>query len=208
MTVRRRHRSGDPRALCAKHAGIGVAVTVALLAFVLLGETLAPPPIAPARLPGLARVVDAATTNPGNTSNSSGTPADLTYTVSFLASGLPSGAEWTVLLGELSRTSFATTITFLDVPGGSVSFWVSAPAGYSASPASGTITLAQDYRQLVSFAATSAVGYTASWWPLPTVEIALLAGIGGVGGAAVALLEVRERRRRRPGTAARPGPSA
>ena len=169
--------------------------TVALVAITATALLAAEAHSSPGRSAVPAPVSLAATSNPGNNSNSSGS-TNLTYSVSFLASGLPAGTSWTVLLGSRTATSAGSEVTFSGVPGGPVQFWVSAPSGYSASPSSGTVTVQNDYRQLVSFSSTASS--SPSWSEaLFSTEGELVLGILAAGAIAVTLNEWRERRGRR-----------
>ncbi len=71
-------------------------------------------------------------------SKSSG-PAAKTFNVTFTETGLSAGAAWGATIGGSSGTSTGTTLV-LAVPNGTYSYSVSA-AGYSASPASGTVVV-------------------------------------------------------------------
>jgi outer membrane protein assembly factor BamB len=61
------------------------------------------------------------------------------FTVAFTALGLPSGHSWSVSLDSQTQTSTSETIAF-SVPNGVYAFSITPPAGYSASPLSGTVT--------------------------------------------------------------------
>lgn len=65
---------------------------------------------------------------------------EVTYTVTFTESGLPAGTSWTVVLNGISRASTTSTIDFTEM-NGTYSFSVSYLTGYTASPASGSITV-------------------------------------------------------------------
>ncbi len=64
----------------------------------------------------------------------------LSYPVTFSESGLPQGAEWSVTLGNTTKSSFNSSISF-DEPDGSYYFTISIFPGYSASPHSGNVTV-------------------------------------------------------------------
>ena len=64
-----------------------------------------------------------------------------TYAVTFTETGLSAGTSWTVSLGGTPKTSTSTSISFSE-PNGSYSFTVGAVSGYTASPSSGTVTVA------------------------------------------------------------------
>ncbi len=61
------------------------------------------------------------------------------FSVTFSETGLPSGTHWSVTLGGVTMSSAASTITFAE-PSGSYAFQVIA-SGWSASPASGTVSV-------------------------------------------------------------------
>lgn len=61
-----------------------------------------------------------------------------TYSVSFVASGLSSGARWSITLSGHEETSGGAQIDFV-VTNGTFAFSVGAPSGFVASPASGTV---------------------------------------------------------------------
>ncbi|MGC8630771.1 MAG: DUF7619 domain-containing protein, partial [Thermoplasmata archaeon] len=65
-----------------------------------------------------------------------------TYTITFTESGLPSGASWSVTLGNMTRSSTSSTITFA-VPNGTYSWSVSLPSGYKAAEQSGSVSTTQ-----------------------------------------------------------------
>ncbi len=60
------------------------------------------------------------------------------YAVAFTESGLPSGTAWSVTMNGTEQTAPSGTLTFTE-PNGSYPFTVTAPEGYSASPATGII---------------------------------------------------------------------
>jgi hypothetical protein len=63
-----------------------------------------------------------------------------TYTLTFTESGLPSGTNWSVTVGTVTHSSTVTTITFQE-PSGMVDYSIGAVSGYTASQATGTVTL-------------------------------------------------------------------
>lgn len=75
----------------------------------------------------------------GNASLTLTMPANL-YTVSFNESGLPQGILWTVVLASENASSTTNTIAF-SMLNGSYSYYIGAPNGYTASPASGNVTV-------------------------------------------------------------------
>lgn len=65
----------------------------------------------------------------------------LTYTVTFSETGLPSGTNWSVTLNGVTSSSTRASISFVEV-NGTFTWSVGAQAGYHATPASGTLTVA------------------------------------------------------------------
>lgn len=63
------------------------------------------------------------------------------YPVQFTESGLPSGSSWSVTVNGTARTS-PTDAVALTEPNGTYPFRVAGPSGYTASPASGAVTVA------------------------------------------------------------------
>ncbi len=63
-----------------------------------------------------------------------------TYPITFTETGLLTGTGWTVTLSGAPGSSTSTTITFTE-PNGSYAFVVGNVSGYSASPASGSLTV-------------------------------------------------------------------
>jgi PKD repeat protein len=65
----------------------------------------------------------------------------LDYPVAFAESGLPGGTNWSVALGGMTHWSATNTVSFQE-PNGSSAFTVGPVSGYSATPASGSVTVA------------------------------------------------------------------
>jgi hypothetical protein len=65
-----------------------------------------------------------------------------TYSVSFSESGLPLRTSWTITLGSLPTQAVVTTSAQFLEANGTYSFAILSPAGYSASPSSGSISVA------------------------------------------------------------------
>lgn len=63
-----------------------------------------------------------------------------TYKVTFAESGLPNGSTWSVTLAGSTTSSTNPTIAF-DKSNGTFAFQVSTPAGYTAAPALGNVTV-------------------------------------------------------------------
>jgi hypothetical protein len=139
-------------------------------------------------------ITPAASTGPGNNSNSSGPGPTLTFSVSFLENGLPGGTGWTVLLGQSRASSTGGSVTFPGVSRGSSTFQILSPSGFAASPSDGSVNVSHDVRMLITFQDSSGAS---SLWPLPPEEALLLSTIGGIGVAGVVFAELIDRRRRR-----------
>jgi|GEM_PF-5069794 len=77
----------------------------------------------------------------GYTHVSVGGDAAASYTVAFVANGLPTGAAWSVTLGALSGTTTGTNIEFAGTSVGPYPFAVVPPANYTALPSSGNVTV-------------------------------------------------------------------
>ena len=81
-------------------------------------------------------------------------PSTRTYSVSFTQSGLPSGTSWNVTFNGETKGATADSIVF-NVANGDYAFSVTPPAGYEASPSSGSITVSfENVSQQVSFTST------------------------------------------------------
>lgn len=81
-----------------------------------------------------------------------------TYSVTFSESGLATGTSWSVQLAASTQRSTGSTDVFSE-SNGTYAFSVGAPSGYSASPSTGTVTVA-------GAATTTAVAFTYSSGPL------------------------------------------
>jgi hypothetical protein len=66
--------------------------------------------------------------------------SEQTYSVSFTASGLPADAMWKVTLNSETQSFTSNSIRF-NVPNGIYAFAITPPAGYTVSPASGSVTV-------------------------------------------------------------------
>jgi len=60
--------------------------------------------------------------------------------VTFVESGLPSGTNWTAIVSGSAKSSVGTSIAFMEA-NGTFSFSILGVTGYSASPASGSVTV-------------------------------------------------------------------
>jgi hypothetical protein len=85
-------------------------------------------------------------------------PSPTYYTVTFSESSLPAGTSWSVDLNGYTQTTSSTSVSFSET-NGLYAFSVSS-IGYSAAPASGSITVyGGPYSQFVSFSSTSVKYY-------------------------------------------------
>ena len=85
-------------------------------------------------------------------------PSPTYYIVTFSESSLPAGTSWSVDLNGYTQTSTTSSVSFSET-NGLYAFSVSS-AGYSAAPASGSITVyGGPYSQFVSFSSTSVKYY-------------------------------------------------
>ncbi|MDG6913622.1 MAG: hypothetical protein JRN35_11175, partial [Nitrososphaerota archaeon] len=77
------------------------------------------------------------------------------YTETFTESGLPTGITWSVTLNGSTLSSATATITFQE-PNGTYAYTVTPPAGYTANPASASLTVAgKALSESVTFTKTS-----------------------------------------------------
>jgi Pro-kumamolisin, activation domain len=75
------------------------------------------------------------------------------YTVTFTANGLPHGLTWSVTLHGVTKTGSSSSKTFTKA-NGAYAFSVQAPAGYSASPSSGSVTVVgANINEVIDFSA-------------------------------------------------------
>ena len=93
-------------------------------------------------------------------------PVAQQFLVTFSATGLPTGTNWSVTLSGSPRSSTSSTIGFRET-NGTYAYTVGAVSGYTASPASGTVTVSgANVTQTIAFtsaiAATYAVTFTES----------------------------------------------
>ena len=87
----------------------------------------------------------------------------VTYSVTFTESGLPSGTSWSVTMNGSTLSSTSTTITFTE-PNGTYAFTVGAVAGYSSVPSSGSITVSgATQTQSIAFSPTKAPMYAVTF---------------------------------------------
>ncbi len=101
-------------------------------------------------------------------------PSWPTYPVDVAETGLPAGSPWDFTLAGIARSSTSTNISVAE-PNGTYAFGVSGPAGYAATPSSGTVVVSgTGVRVAVAFNATVArvltyaVDFTESGLPSAT----------------------------------------
>jgi thermopsin len=91
----------------------------------------------------------------------------VTYAVTFMETGLPTGTPWTVTAGSKTHTMTGMMTTFR-FGNGSYPYTVTTPAGYAANPAAGSFTVAGGAPAgiTVPFGPAHAVRFTESGLPL------------------------------------------
>ncbi len=124
---------------------------------------------------------------------------EVTYTVAFTESGLPSttGPEWNVTLNGVTHSSSTSMITF-EEPNGTYRYSVESISGYTVTPAAGNLTVhGTPVSQALVFSATSGGGSSSGFLGLPgNTGYYLLGGIVAVvlvGVAVMLILRVRHR---------------
>ena len=124
----------------------------------------------------------------------------VTYTVTFTESGLPSGTSWSVTLGGSTVSATTSTITFSE-PNGTYSYTVGSVSGYTASPSSGPTAVSGSSPSplTVSFTSTSSSSSGLSPWIYVIIGVVIAAVVVGV---LIGLM----RHRRPPAAAASPPP--
>ena len=116
------------------------------------------------------------------------------YSVTFSETGLPPGTSWTVILGSVTLYSTGSSITFINEPNGTYTFTVGAVAGYTATPASGSVTINGAPKTVsVTFtqstAATYAVTFSESGLPSGTSWSVTLSGSSKSGTGSLVFTE-------------------
>ncbi len=91
-----------------------------------------------------------------------------TYPVTVTETGLLTGQSWSVTMGGVTHASTTTTVTF-DEPNGTVSYSIVGVPGFTATPASGTVTVA-------GAPASAAVVFTLTKYTLTFTETGLPTG--------------------------------
>ncbi len=120
-----------------------------------------------------------------------------TYSIAINQTGLPSGIRWSAILGGIEESSSTSSIVF-SVPAGTYAYQILPVAGFTASPQSGTASIAGGYLIAVEFSPistgtatgssqVSVVGYSEGF----TIAIAVAATALGLGLAT--LLALRRR---------------
>jgi hypothetical protein len=93
--------------------------------------------------------------------SSSGGSSGPSYAVTFSETGLPAGISWTVTFNGQTLSSTTSTIAFSE-HNGTYSFSVSA-SGYTATPASGSLTVSGVSSKSITFAALPPGSYTVTF---------------------------------------------
>ncbi len=95
-----------------------------------------------------------------------------TYTLTFAETGLPAGSDWSVTVGGVPYFPSGTPFSVQE-PNGTYAFSVAGPTGYTATPASGSVTV-DGSATTVTIAFTVAPGY----YPVTFVAADLPGGAG------------------------------
>jgi len=84
----------------------------------------------------------------------------VTYEITFMESGFPSGTSWSVTFNGKSESSSTNTITFSE-PNGTYSYSIATVSGYKVSLSSGTITVnGKNVNQAITFTSVTTSLYT------------------------------------------------
>jgi subtilase family serine protease len=119
------------------------------------------------------------------------------WTVTFTASGLPSGSVWSVVVGTQKITNTSSAVASFQLANGTYTYSISAPSGYQASPSGGTITVAgQNVAKSISISKASSSSGTLLG--LPWIDWALLALVIIVIVAVAAIASSRRGRTQQP----------
>ncbi|MFZ0892067.1 MAG: protease pro-enzyme activation domain-containing protein, partial [Thermoplasmata archaeon] len=123
--------------------------------------------------------------------------AQVEWTVTFTASGLPSGSLWSVTIGTQKITNTSETTASFLLANASYTFTITAPSGYSASPSGGTITVdGQNVQKSISISKSSSTSGTLLGIPL--IDWALIAIVIIVIAAVAAIASSRRGRTQQP----------
>lgn len=117
---------------------------------------------------------------------------NVTYTVSFVETGLTTGTSWSVTVLAVKAVSTATVLTIAE-PNGTYRYSIGVPSGYSVNSTSGKVSVR-------GAASSVSVTFTASPASGPPLGL-LLVGVAGAGAAAAAagaVVYALRRRRRTP----------
>jgi hypothetical protein len=123
----------------------------------------------------------------------------VTYSVEFQASGLPTTTGWTVTLGGVAHSSSTSGPITVAEPNGSFAYTVTAVTGYNNTPKSGTVTVAGQTQEVgIGFFETPAASVPPSTSGGSSGGIGLglalvLATVGLIVGAVVGVLVGRRR---------------
>ncbi|MCI4365806.1 MAG: hypothetical protein L3K10_07110 [Thermoplasmata archaeon] len=117
-----------------------------------------------------------------------------TVPVTFEVSGLPGGASYHIRLSTLNETAQAASLGF-QIPNGTYSFDVMAPATYFASPSHGNVTVKGGAPVVTIAFLPVGRGPNPPFWTLfiPAATTAVVLGLSGLGGFAL-MGAVRRRR--------------
>jgi hypothetical protein len=104
----------------------------------------------------------------------------VTYTVTFTETGLPSGKNWSVTLNGVTLSSTTKSIVFAE-PNGTYTFTVGTTSGYKASPSTGPLTVnGAAQSQTVSYSSTSSSPSVPVAYLILGALVAIVAVLGGV----------------------------
>jgi hypothetical protein len=107
----------------------------------------------------------------------------VTYTVTFTESGLPSGTTWSVKLGGSTRSSTTSTITFSE-PNGTYAYLIGPVSGYTVTQQSGSTVVIEANPSTVSmsFAPVSTSSSSSTWpsWIYAVIGVVIVVVVFGV----------------------------
>ena len=102
-------------------------------------------------------------------------PIPSTYTVTFTATGLPTGSTWEVFFGSQTPVSGTATSVSFTTTNGTWTYHISAPSGSAATPSGGTVTVSGGNKTVtVAFAPTGSGSTTTNQNFLGTLAYALI----------------------------------
>jgi hypothetical protein len=119
------------------------------------------------------------------------------FPVTFVEGSLPSGVPWSVRVGGQFATGASPTLT-VDLPSGTWSFVVAGPAGYAATPSSGSLSVSnssvsESVRFVLSGASVTVGGPFVDYRLVVTQAIAVSVVLGSSGLVTFRLLARRSR---------------